>query len=112
MPDVVLGAGQEEALALSDACVVHGVHGVLYHQLVGARDRWCVLPWVLREHLEYQAKVDQMWELAHKAELRAAVSALSTAGVTVLVMKGTALAYSLYPVPSIRSRGDTDLLVR
>ena len=27
-------------------------------------------------------------------------------------MKGTALAYSLYPVPSIRSRGDTDLLVR
>ena len=40
LPDVVLGAGQDQASALADACVVHGVHGVLYHQLVGARDRW------------------------------------------------------------------------
>ena len=46
------------------------------------------------------------------AELRASLSALSEAGISVLLTKGTALAYSLYPVPSIRSRGDTDLLVQ
>jgi hypothetical protein len=112
VPEIVLDAGPEEARVLADACVVHGVHGLLYHQLVGTRDQWDALPQVLRERLEHQAKTDLVWELAHNAELRAALSALSKAGVGVLVMKGTALAYSLYPVPSIRPRGDTDLLVR
>jgi hypothetical protein len=112
VPDAVRGAGLEEATALADACVVHGVHGVLYHQFVGNPDLWHALPQVLRQRLEYQAKVDLAWELAHKAELRSALSALSKAGIAVLILKGTALAYSLYPVPSIRSRGDTDLLVQ
>jgi len=112
VPDVVRGAGPEEASAVAEACIVHGVHGVLYHQLVGGRERWGALPQGLRERLERQAKADLMWELAHKAELRTALSALSRAAVAVLVMKGTSLAYALYPVPSIRSRGDTDLLVR
>ena len=36
---------------------------------------------------------------------------LATAGVPVILLKGTPLAYSLYPMPSARPRVDTDLLV-
>jgi len=102
----------DEALALAQACVVHGVHGVLYHQLKCVPDQWAALPQTLRDGLEYQARADMAWELAHKAELISCLSALGDAQVDVLILKGTALAYSLYAVASIRSRGDTDLFIR
>jgi hypothetical protein len=45
------------------------------------------------------------------ADLREVLAALETAGVRALVVKGTALAYRLYPSAELRPRGDTDLLV-
>jgi len=112
VPEAVLAADAEEAAALAQACVVHGVHGVLYHQFTSMPAEWAALPQTLRERLEYQARAAMAWELAHKAELIRCLSALTDAGIEVLILKGTALAYSLYSVPSIRSRGDTDLFVR
>lgn len=112
LPDAVCRADTEEALALADACVVHGVHGVLYHRFSGTADLWRALPRVLRERLEHQAKTDLVWELAHRAELPACLATLAEAGLDVLLLKGTALAYALYPVASIRARGDTDLFVQ
>jgi hypothetical protein len=52
-----------------------------------------------------------MYELAHRAELPRVLSALAQAGIEPLILKGTALAYSHYPSPTLRPRGDTDLLV-
>ncbi len=112
LPQAVLAADSDGATGLAEACVVHGVHGVLYHQFTGDPERWRVLPEALSECLENQARADQAWELAHRAELAACLAALAEAGVDALILKGTALAYSLYPVPSIRARGDTDLLLR
>jgi len=111
LPETVREADAEEAAALAEACVVHGVYGVLYHQFAGVPEQWHALPEALREPLESRARIDQAWELAHKAELIASLATFSDARVDVLITKGTALAYSLYPVPSIRSRGDTDLFV-
>jgi hypothetical protein len=37
---------------------------------------------------------------------------LHRAGVTTLVLKGAALAYTHYPAAYLRPRGDTDLLVK
>jgi hypothetical protein len=45
------------------------------------------------------------------ADLRTVLQALDARGVTALVLKGTALAYDLYPEPELRPRGDTDLLI-
>jgi len=45
------------------------------------------------------------------AELRQICSALAAAQVRVLVLKGCAWAYSVYPVPWSRPRADIDLLV-
>src|SRR5438093_948502 len=43
--------------------------------------------------------------------VREAMSALKQGGAVALIAKGTALAYSLYPSPDLRPRGDTDLLI-
>ena len=50
-------------------------------------------------------------ELARTVELRAVLAALAQASLPVLLLKGTALAHTLYPQPHLRSRCDTDLLV-
>lgn len=50
-------------------------------------------------------------ELARTVELRAVLAALAQAGLPVLLIKGSALAHTLYPQPYLRSRCDTDLLV-
>ena len=53
-----------------------------------------------------------VWELRHKRIVARVIGALAAAGITSLVIKGTALAYLLYEDPSQRVRGDTDLLIQ
>jgi len=45
------------------------------------------------------------------ADLRALLDALAARGVEPLIVKGTALAYSLYDAPEQRPRADTDILL-
>lgn len=45
------------------------------------------------------------------ADLRAVLAALHERGIVPLIVKGTALAYSLYDEPEQRPRADTDLLL-
>lgn len=45
------------------------------------------------------------------ADLREVLAALAAAGIDVLILKGSALAYEIYDEPELRPRGDTDLLV-
>lgn len=44
-------------------------------------------------------------------DLREVLSALAARNIDVILTKGTALAYDLYPAPELRPRGDVDLLV-
>jgi Uncharacterised nucleotidyltransferase len=46
------------------------------------------------------------------ADLREVLAALAGAGIDVLILKGSALAYEIYDAPEFRPRGDTDLLIR
>jgi hypothetical protein len=50
-------------------------------------------------------------ELLLEADLRSLLKSLTDIGVQPLLLKGTALAYSLYPEPWLRPRCDTDLLI-
>jgi hypothetical protein len=45
------------------------------------------------------------------ADLSRVLDALASAGVVPLILKGTALAYQIYPAPELRPRGDSDLLI-
>lgn len=45
------------------------------------------------------------------ARLAAVLQALATAGIAPIILKGAALAYTVYPEPWLRPRNDDDLLV-
>ena len=49
--------------------------------------------------------------MVRAAELRAVLEALARQGLPVLLLKGAALAYTLYPEPHLRNRCDADLLL-
>lgn len=51
-------------------------------------------------------------EAIRSRELVQTLGALADAGICPLLMKGTALAYTVYPAPHLRPRLDTDILVR
>jgi hypothetical protein len=85
----------------------HGASALLNQEIAQAPS-W---PKSLREALQARSIQQAMWELRHQVVLAQALEALYESGVQPILMKGTALAYSLYPDPALRARGDTDLII-
>lgn len=85
----------------------HGIAFALCQQM-GDFEDW---PAELLGHIRQETRAQTFWEESHHAVMAAMLDNLQAAGVDAIVMKGTALAYSLYDVPAMRRRGDTDLLV-
>lgn len=86
-------------------------HGIAYAlaSRAGNLDGW---PEAVAGPVREEARLQAMWEASHHAKVGALVEALSAAGVASVLLKGTALAYTVYSDPAERRRGDTDLLVR
>lgn len=97
-----------EALEAAERRILyHGIAGLLHER----RDRLEGWPPALLDTLRTESLARAVWELGHARLLRAAVEALHASGVASVLLKGTALAYSLYPSPALRFRGDSDLLI-
>jgi hypothetical protein len=80
------------------AIELHGMLPLVY--------RWSLAP-SLREHAIRAAALEPLI----LSGLRDAVAAMRLRGVKPLILKGSALAYSIYPAPELRPRTDTDLLI-
>lgn len=97
-----------EAAALVPRRALH--HGVT--ALVVARSEALdMLPEGARSAMRNQALGEAMWDLRHRQVLVPLIEQVTKAGIPAVLLKGTALAYSLYPSPALRQRGDTDVLV-
>jgi len=88
----------------------HGIVPLLHHQLQTV-SRSIKVPRQLMESLHAQATLETAAELARNHELKQVLAALTNNGIQPLLMKGTPLAYLLYPNPTLRPRCDTDLLI-
>ncbi len=88
----------------------HGIGGLLWHRILSKSDSidW---PGTIISNLRSSSRALVMWELAHKHFIETALQLFDEAGVRPILFKGTAMAYSIYAEPFLRSRGDTDLLV-
>lgn len=84
--------------------VYHGVAGMLAERLGSAGD--------VAAKVRDAARASAMWELRHRALLQGLLARFAEAGIDTRLLKGTALAYTLYSNPAWRARGDSDLLVR
>lgn len=99
-----------ESVAFLDAVAWHGIQPLVARQI--RRGALCDAPDGVRQPLARAAVQHAAVEARTSVEVRRVIDALARAGVPALVMKGTALAYTIYPHPCLRSRTDTDLLVR
>ena len=98
------GATQESFLRRSDC---HRVSALLNERLYHS-ENW---PADLREEVHDRAIAHAMWELRHQQVLTRVHAALAGIGVQPVLLKGTALAYALYPDPMLRTRDDTDIII-
>lgn len=83
-------------------------HGVAAQIALTAGDDW---PDAIRAALRQQALAQTMWDMRHAVLMRTLCNHLAEQGVRAAFLKGTALAYSVYDQPALRSRGDSDIVV-
>ena len=83
----------------------HGITALLAARLADAP----VSPFL--ERLNAATRAYAAWEMGHRRALADALASLAAAGIEPVLFKGTALAYSVYPNPVLRTRADTDLIV-
>jgi hypothetical protein len=67
--------------------------------------------WPIRASLRGVAIRAAAGETSRLSDVRGVLGAFETNGIRVLIIKGTGLAYDIYPSPELRPRGDTDLLI-
>jgi hypothetical protein len=94
--------------ALAEAGIAHGVDGLVWERLGDAVVPAAVL---MREALDERVRAAATRELLAQRELRRVLASMAAAGVPALLMKGSALAYSIYHQPWLRPRTDSDVLV-
>jgi putative nucleotidyltransferase-like protein len=92
------------------ACRDHAVINLIDERL-RSLEQDCDWPRDVREALAEQARAQAAAELLRRRELNAVLDGLAAEGIRPIVVKGTALAYSVYDTPASRPRIDTDLLI-
>lgn len=86
---------------------LHGLAPLLADTLPSVTD----IPDPLRIALRERCIAQEFWEAQHARVLAEAVDILTRIGVRPIIFKGSALAYSVYQRPVLRTRGDSDILV-
>ncbi len=87
----------------------HGVTSLLHHVLFPSKI-WLTLPELFRQTLSKHARNQAAHELLVQRELTRVFQEFSEQDLRFLGFKGTALAYTHYPVPHLRERCDTDIV--
>jgi len=96
---------------LLDACATREISALVYQQRLRATDAgdW---PDDARAALAGVAREAEAAELLRGREIALVLDALASAGVHAILLKGAALAYTVYDSPGSRPRADTDLFIR
>jgi hypothetical protein len=89
-------------------------HGMapLLHWRLGQESSQLSIPSDINDTLQHEYYTATVQSMLRDREVKQVVAALSEAGVPVLVLKGTALARTVYPNPALRPMCDADIVVR
>ena len=96
--------------AFLTSCEERGLAGLVYARTVDGSvgGDW---PLAVLEALTDAVRARTAQDLLRRAEVTRVLDALAAAGLSVVLLKGTPLAYSVYPTPAARPRTDTDFLI-
>ena len=101
----------DAAAAFFDLAYYHGVQELLDARL-GAEPRDATWPADVLAYLARRRRFEAAAEIVRGRELARVLEAFEDRGIHPLLFKGAALASTHYPSPELRSRGDSDLLIR
>lgn len=107
-PGLLAQTPEQSRDSLLEAAEHHGVAGLLLHRLATSSEP-ALASW---DHLRRLAARQSAAAALRDGEALAVLRRAAGAGLPLVVIKGLALAYTVYPHPWIRERSDTDLLVR
>ncbi|MFL6280558.1 MAG: nucleotidyltransferase family protein [Vicinamibacterales bacterium] len=102
-----VNASPEEFL---ESCATLEISELVHDRMVGGRAEtdW---PDEVRRELERRARVAAARELVRAREIACVLDSLASRRVFPIILKGAALAYTIYDSPALRPHVDTDLLV-
>jgi hypothetical protein len=95
-------ATDSDAAQLIESIEQNGIAPLVYARLPD---------WPIRAALRDVAIRAAVREMSRLADVREVLGAFEANSIRVLIIKGTGLAYDIYPSPDFRPRGDTDLLI-
>jgi hypothetical protein len=105
------GDDPTEIAAFLDEAYYHGVMPLV--DAIFQSSLWSIeWPEAIRFRCRVVTRAEAASELARRAEMARVLRALASAKIESLLLKGTGLAYGCYANPTLRTRVDTDLLVR
>lgn len=104
------GSAAGQASAFVEYCGYHGVSALVVDAMQG-RSAWTTWHGAVRERLQHDYRGMAALELLRQRESQRMLEEFALTGIDTLLLKGTALAYGLYPEPALRTRTDTDLLI-
>ena len=81
------------------------------YQKIGSLPQECHPPETITDEMRQDFLISVVRSLHMERQLQEIIEAFQEKGVRVLVLRGPALAFSLYPDPAMRPGGDLDLLV-
>lgn len=90
----------------------HGISALLAGTATDPSAMGSDVPGAIAEGLLMRRMQALFWEDEHRRMVAELLGALDAAGIASLLIKGTALAYTIYNEPAQRQRGDTDLVIR
>jgi hypothetical protein len=82
------------------------------YRKIGSLPRECWPPEPITDEMRQNFLVGCVGSIHMERQLREIIEAFREEGIRVLVLRGPALAFSLYPDPAMRPSSDLDLLVR
>ena len=106
---VALPVAGDAVAEFLEAATHHGLNALVAERL--GRDRLHHAPAVVRAALGRELALGAALEALRQRELKEVLDLLASRGVSPLLLKGSALAYTHYGNPEHRPRFDTDLLV-
>jgi hypothetical protein len=86
--------------------------GPLLHNRLARQERARDWPDLVLAALAADARLHVVWDLLREREIVAVLDTFAKAGIEAVLLKGTPLAYTHYPEPSLRTRADTDVFIR
>jgi hypothetical protein len=90
----------------------HGIFALLgFWQELNAKTNAAVLSAIQRKEMRSELAKTTLLDRIHRDALAELANPLAELGVRALIVKGAALALSHYPLPGLRPRVDTDVLI-